>query len=173
MAARRMLIIGGDAAGMSAASQARRLKRPDELEILAFERSAFTSYSACGIPYWVGGVVDGPDALVARTAAEHRARGIDLRMHTEVTAIDTAAQRVRVRDREGGERWEGYDELVVATGARPCGRTSPASTRPACTGCRTSTTAGRCTRPSARTPRGCAPWSSARATSVWRWPRPW
>ncbi|WP_327190879.1 FAD-dependent oxidoreductase [Streptomyces xinghaiensis] len=119
MAARRMLIIGGDAAGMSAASQARRLKRPDELEILAFERSAFTSYSACGIPYWVGGVVDGPDALVARTAAEHRARGIDLRMHTEVTAIDTAAQRVRVRDREGGERWEGYDELVVATGARP------------------------------------------------------
>ncbi|MCC9738867.1 FAD-dependent oxidoreductase [Streptomyces sp. MNU89] len=119
MAARRMLIIGGDAAGMSAASQARRLKRPDELEILAFERSAFTSYSACGIPYWVGGVVDGPDALVARTAAEHRARGIDLRMHTEVTAIDTAAQRVRVRDREGGERWEGYDDLVVATGARP------------------------------------------------------
>ncbi|MCC5036107.1 FAD-dependent oxidoreductase [Streptomyces sp. WAC 00631] len=119
MAARRMLIIGGDAAGMSAASQARRLKRPDELEILAFERSAFTSYSACGIPYWVGGVVDGPDALVARTATEHRARGIDLRMHTEVTAIDTAAQRVRVRDREGGERWEGYDDLVVATGARP------------------------------------------------------
>ncbi|KNE84337.1 MULTISPECIES: FAD-dependent oxidoreductase [Streptomyces] len=119
MAARRMLIIGGDAAGMSAASQARRLKRPEELEILAFERSAFTSYSACGIPYWVGGVVDGPDALVARTAAEHRARGIDLRMHTEVTAIDTAAQRVRVHDREGGERWEGYDDLVVATGARP------------------------------------------------------
>ncbi|MZE76966.1 FAD-dependent oxidoreductase [Streptomyces xinghaiensis] len=119
MAARRMLIIGGDAAGMSAASQARRLKGPDELEILAFERSAFTSYSACGIPYWVGGVVDGPEALVARTAAEHRARGIDLRMHTEVTAVDTAAQRVRVRDREGGERWEGFDELVVATGARP------------------------------------------------------
>ncbi|MEU4682781.1 FAD-dependent oxidoreductase [Streptomyces xinghaiensis] len=119
MAARRMLIIGGDAAGMSAASQARRLKGPDELEILAFERSAFTSYSACGIPYWVGGVVDGPEALVARTAAEHRARGIDLRMRTEVTAIDTAAQRVRVRDREGGERWEGFDELVVATGARP------------------------------------------------------
>ncbi|MBQ0986769.1 FAD-dependent oxidoreductase [Streptomyces sp. F63] len=123
MAARRMLIIGGDAAGMSAASQARRLKSPEELEIVAFERGHFTSYSACGIPYWVGGVVGGPDALVARTADGHRARGIDVRLRTEVTAIDTAAQRVRVRDLEhpgaDGERWEGYDELVVATGARP------------------------------------------------------
>ncbi|WP_030544350.1 FAD-dependent oxidoreductase [Streptomyces albus] len=123
MAARRMLIIGGDAAGMSAASQARRLKGPEELEIVAFERGHFTSYSACGIPYWVGGVVDGPDALVARTADGHRARGIDVRLRTEVTAIDTAAQRVLVRDLErpgtDGERWEGYDELVVATGARP------------------------------------------------------
>src|ERR687895_1578124 len=84
----RLVVIGGDAAGMSAASQARRLKSPEELEIVAFERGHFTSYSACGIPYWVGGDVPDRDQLIARTAEEHRARGIDLRLRTEVTEID-------------------------------------------------------------------------------------
>lgn len=51
MAAERLVVIGGDAAGMSAASQARRFKGPEELEIVAFERGDFASYSACGIPY--------------------------------------------------------------------------------------------------------------------------
>ncbi|MGP4004774.1 FAD-dependent oxidoreductase [Streptomyces sp. 8N706] len=121
MAAQRLVVIGGDAAGMSAASGARRLKGPDELEIVAFERGTFTSYSACGIPYWVGGDIEGPGPLVARTPTEHRRRGIGLRLRTEVTEIDTGRQRVRVRDLEAGdgERWEGYDHLVVATGARP------------------------------------------------------
>ncbi|MEU6083931.1 FAD-dependent oxidoreductase [Streptomyces sp. NPDC047108] len=119
--AQRLVVIGGDATGMSAASQARRLKGPGELEILAFERGHYTSYSACGIPYWVGGMVSGPGGLVARTPIEHRRRGIGLRLRTEVTEIDTARQRVRVQDLENGdgEHWEGYDHLVVATGARP------------------------------------------------------
>ncbi|MGW5067330.1 FAD-dependent oxidoreductase [Streptomyces cyaneofuscatus] len=120
MAAERLVVIGGDAAGMSAASQARRLKGPDELEIVAFERSAFTSYSACGIPYWVSGDVEHRDDLVARTPEEHRERDIDLRMRTEVTEIDVAGQRVRALDRESGDTyWTGFDKLVIATGARP------------------------------------------------------
>jgi len=121
MAAERLVVIGGDAAGMSAAAQARRLKGPDELEITAFERGHFTSYSACGIPYWVGGRVGGPDGLIARTPEEHRERGIGVRLRTEVTEIDPGRQRVRVRDlaESGAERWEAYDKLVVATGARP------------------------------------------------------
>ncbi|MFK4222070.1 FAD-dependent oxidoreductase [Streptomyces sp. NPDC019890] len=120
MAAERLVVVGGDAAGMSAASQARRLKGPDELEIVAFERSHFSSYSACGIPYWVGGDVPERDDLIARTPAEHRERAIDLRMRTEVTEIDTARGRVRSRDLvSGDETWTGYDKLVVATGARP------------------------------------------------------
>ncbi|MFI5722321.1 FAD-dependent oxidoreductase [Streptomyces cyaneofuscatus] len=120
MAAERLVVIGGDAAGMSAASQARRLKGPDELEIVAFERSTFTSYSACGIPYWVSGDVEGPDDLIARTPEEHRERDIDLRMRTEVTEIDVAGQRVRALDRESGDTyWTGFDKLVIATGARP------------------------------------------------------
>ncbi|PVE04051.1 FAD-dependent oxidoreductase [Streptomyces scopuliridis] len=120
MAAERMVVIGGDAAGMSAASQARRMRGPEELEIVAFERGHFSSYSACGIPYWVGGDVSGPGDLIARTPEEHRARAIDLRMRTEAVEIDVAGQRVRVRDlSDGTEGWTGFDKLVIATGARP------------------------------------------------------
>lgn len=120
MTAERLVVIGGDAAGMSAASQARRLKGPEELSIVAFERGHFTSYSACGIPYWVSGDVAERDALIARSPEEHRARAIDLRMRTEVTEIDVAGQRVRALDRESGETyWTGFDKLVIATGARP------------------------------------------------------
>ncbi|MCF1507700.1 FAD-dependent oxidoreductase [Streptomyces glomeratus] len=116
----RLVVIGGDAAGMSSASQARRLKGPDELEIVAFERGHFSSYSACGIPYWVGGDVSDRDRLIARTPEEHRARGIDLRMRTEITEIDVARCRVRARDADSGaETWTSYDKLVIATGARP------------------------------------------------------
>ncbi|MFE4667146.1 FAD-dependent oxidoreductase [Streptomyces sp. NPDC056716] len=116
----RLVVIGGDAAGMSAASQARRQQGPDELEIVAFERGHFTSYSACGIPYWVGGDVPARDDLIARTPEEHRARAIDLRMRTEVTEIDVPGGRVRARDVDSGaESWTSYDKLVIATGARP------------------------------------------------------
>ncbi|MGW2613245.1 FAD-dependent oxidoreductase [Streptomyces sp. NPDC001500] len=120
MSIERLVVIGGDAAGMSAASQARRLKGPGELEIVAFERGHFTSYSACGIPYWVGGDVDARDDLVARTPEEHRARGIDLRLRTEVVEIDLPGRRVRAREADSGaESWTSYDKLVIATGARP------------------------------------------------------
>ncbi|GAB2597118.1 FAD-dependent oxidoreductase [Streptomyces capparidis] len=118
--AERLVVVGGDAAGMSAASQARRHKGHDELEIVAFERGHHTSYSACGIPYWVGGVVDGPDKLVARSPEQHRERDIDVRLRTEVTAIDLNRRRVRTRDLDGGEEsWTEFDHLVIATGAVP------------------------------------------------------
>ncbi|MFF4497667.1 FAD-dependent oxidoreductase [Streptomyces sp. NPDC001272] len=120
MAAERLVVVGGDAAGMSAASQARRLKGPRELEIVAFERGHFTSYSACGIPYWIGGQVAERDDLVARTPEEHRARDIDLRTRTEVLELDLPGRRVRARDLDSGEEsWTGWDKLVLATGARP------------------------------------------------------
>ncbi|TXS46933.1 flavoprotein oxidoreductase [Streptomyces sp. uw30] len=116
----RLVVIGGDAAGMSAASQARRLRSAEELEIVAFERGHFTSFSACGIPYWVGGDVPERDQLIARSPEEHRARDIDLRMRTEVVEIDVAGRRARARDVDSGaESWTSYDKLVIATGARP------------------------------------------------------
>ena len=115
----RLVVIGGDAAGMSAASQAKRL-RGDAIEVVAFERGAHSSYSACGIPYWIAGDVDDDERLVARSPEEHRRNGIDLRMLTEVEAIDLAAGQVAVRDLASGRRYrEGFDELVIATGAVP------------------------------------------------------
>lgn len=117
---RRVVVIGGDAAGMSAASQALRLAGRDALQVVAFERGRYTSYSACGIPYWVGGEVEGPDALIARSPAEHRANGIDLRMGTEVTEIDLEAGTVTAVSGDDGRREQvGFDELVLATGAVP------------------------------------------------------
>ncbi|MFE7777213.1 FAD-dependent oxidoreductase [Streptomyces sp. NPDC057445] len=138
MAQERLVVIGGDAAGMSAASQARRLKGPQELEIVAFERSHFASYSACGVPYWVGGDVTERDDLIARTPEEHRARGMDLRMRTEVMEIDLAGQRVRARDLESGaESWTGFDKLVIATGARPVRPSLPGMDAPGVHGVQT------------------------------------
>ena len=67
---RRLAVIGGNAAGMSAAAVARR--RDPQLEVLVFERGAYTSYSSCGIPYFVAGLVEGPDNLIARSADEFR-----------------------------------------------------------------------------------------------------
>jgi NADPH-dependent 2,4-dienoyl-CoA reductase/sulfur reductase-like enzyme len=117
----RLVVIGGDAAGMSAASQARRRRRPDDLEIVAFERGGHTSYSACGIPYLVGGVVADPDQLVARRPETFRSRyAIDAQLHHEVVEIDPARRAVRVLDRDRhAERWEPFDQLVVATGSTP------------------------------------------------------
>ncbi len=116
----RLVVVGGDAAGMSAASQARRLRPADELAIVAFERGTATSYSACGIPYWVGGLVEGRDTLIARTPEQFGQRDIDARIRHEVMEIDTSARRVRVRDLDAGtEHDEGYDHLLIATGATP------------------------------------------------------
>ena len=115
----RLVVVGADAAGMSAASQAKRM-RGEELDVVAYDRGTAASYSACGIPYWIGGVVAERDDLVARTAEEHRKNGIDLKLRHEVVEIDQTAQRVTVRDLDGGHEFsESYDELVLAMGAVP------------------------------------------------------
>jgi NADPH-dependent 2,4-dienoyl-CoA reductase/sulfur reductase-like enzyme len=116
MSPQRLAIIGGDAAGMSAASIARR--RDPDLEIVAFERGPYTSYSACGIPYFVSGLVEEADRLISRSPEEHRANGIDVRMRCEVVAIDLDTRRLTVRAETGEESEEGFDQLVVATGAQ-------------------------------------------------------
>ena len=116
----RLVVIGGDAAGMSAASQARKRLGPDRLAIVAFERGHFTSYSACGIPYWIGGSVAERDKLIARSPEEHRKVGIDVRLRHEVVGIDLDRREVVAHDLlGGGEVREGFDHLVYATGASP------------------------------------------------------
>jgi NADPH-dependent 2,4-dienoyl-CoA reductase/sulfur reductase-like enzyme len=117
----RLVVIGGDAAGMSAASQARRRRGPEDLEILAFERGDYTSYSACGIPYLIGGIVPEVGSLIVREPKEFRERqSIDVRVHHEVIAIDLDRRALRVRSLDdAAESWEGFDQLLIATGGTP------------------------------------------------------
>jgi NADPH-dependent 2,4-dienoyl-CoA reductase/sulfur reductase-like enzyme len=118
MARERLVVIGGDAAGMSAASQARRRRDADDLSIVAFERGRATSYSACGIPYWIGGVVEREADLISRSPEKHRANGIDVRTCTEVVGIDLGRRVVRAVDGDR-EYDEPFDQLVYATGSVP------------------------------------------------------
>lgn len=109
-----LVIVGGDAAGMSCAAEARRCD--PERVIVVLERSGHVSYAACGLPYWLGGVIPDRDDLVAHTPEYFRERRrIDVRLHTEVVDVDPEARRVVTAD---GER-VAYGDLVLATGARP------------------------------------------------------
>ena len=113
----RVVVIGGDAGGMSAAAELRR-RLPESDEVVVIERTDRTSYSACGIPYWVAGEVESADDLVSRSPEEHRRRGIDLRTATEAPAIDVDACEVTTWNDDVQESI-GYDRLVIATGAEP------------------------------------------------------
>src|SRR4051794_32778663 len=117
--AERLLVIGGDAAGMSAASQVRRL-RPD-LDIVALEKGRWTSYSACGIPYVVGGLVGGLDELIARSPEVFRNQyRIDARTGHEAMNVDLDARSVEVRDHDHQRTYRlSFDLLHFATGAVP------------------------------------------------------
>jgi NADPH-dependent 2,4-dienoyl-CoA reductase/sulfur reductase-like enzyme len=114
----RLVVIGADAGGMTAAMQARR--RQPYLEIVALEMGSWTSYSACGIPYLVAGDVASLDDLVARTPAELREQRIDVRLRHEVVGIDVAGRTLEVRDHARQRTLPiEFDRLHVATGARP------------------------------------------------------
>ncbi len=115
---KRLVIIGADAAGMSAASEARRAD--PALEIIAYDRGGYASYSQCGLPYWIGGVVDDREKLIARTVAEFAKQTITVNLHHEVTAIDPARGEIHVHDRAGDREFTTpYDALLIATGATP------------------------------------------------------
>ena len=111
----RLIVIGGVAAGMSAATKARRLA-PD-LEIRVFEKSGFVSFGSCGLPYFVGGVIPSHEKLIVRTPEQFAKSNIAVHVHHEVTGIDLQKRTVRVRDlRENREFEEPFDKLVVTTG---------------------------------------------------------
>jgi NADPH-dependent 2,4-dienoyl-CoA reductase/sulfur reductase-like enzyme len=103
---------------MSAASQARRRRDGLDLEIVAYERSSWVSYSACGEPYHVAGEVDPLEALVARTPAQFAGQDIFVHTRHEVMAIDTTSRTVTVRRRDDDSTFDDhYDHLLLATGA--------------------------------------------------------
>ncbi len=113
----RIVIIGAGAAGMSAASRAKRLKPSNEVIVL--ERSRWVSFALCGIPYYVDGKVKELDDLLFYPPEEFTKRGIDLRLGKEVVELDPDTKTIRYRDiKSGAEEKLTWDKLVIATGAR-------------------------------------------------------
>ncbi|MEM4780449.1 MAG: FAD-dependent oxidoreductase [Halalkalicoccus sp.] len=112
------VVVGGDAAGMSAASKAKR-DDPD-LEVVVFEKGEWVSYGACGLPYYVKGEIQSLDDLVSVTPEQFREeRDIDLRTGHEVVSIDPEERTVTAENEDGsGEVIQSYDHLLVATGAQ-------------------------------------------------------
>lgn len=113
----RLVVIGGDAAGMSCASQARRRRGPEDLSIVVFEATEWISYSACGEPYFVSGEVTDVTSLLARTPEQFEQMAIDVRLHHLVTEIDIESKTVTV-DTPNGQLIEPYDQLMYSTGAQ-------------------------------------------------------
>ena len=115
----KLVIIGGDAAGMSAASKVRR-EQPDR-EIIVFEKSRYTSYSACGIPYYISETVKTAEDLIVRSPEEFRTKyNIDVRTQHLVLEVDTAGKRIKILDKElSREFWQDYGQLLIATGGKP------------------------------------------------------
>ena len=114
---KKVVIIGGVAGGMSAASKAKR-ENPD-LEVTVFERSHYISYGACGMPYVIGGLIPDLEKLVSRSPEEMAERGVEVKVRHEVTEIDHENRTVKVKNLESGDTFEAsYDVLVLATGAQ-------------------------------------------------------
>lgn len=115
----RVVIVGGVAGGMSAATRLRRLD--ESAQITVFERGPEVSYANCGLPYYVGGVIAEREQLLLQTPESlHRRFRLDVHVRHEVVRIDTARRTVDVVDLVSGRRTtEEYDRLVLATGARP------------------------------------------------------
>ena len=113
-----IVIIGGNAAGMSAASQAKR--RNKNLNVVVLEKSPFISYGECGLPYYIGGVIKESRKLFVLSPEDARnKRGIDVRVNNKVIRMDTKGKELYVKDLENNEDYTLiYDRLVVATGAK-------------------------------------------------------
>ncbi|MCI9555899.1 MAG: FAD-dependent oxidoreductase [Lawsonibacter sp.] len=115
----KVVIIGGVAGGATAAARLRRLN--ETAEIVVFERSGYISYANCGLPYYIGGVIEDPKALTLQTPESFFARfRVDMRVRHEVTAIHPDKKTVSVKALETGEEFEEhYDKLILSPGASP------------------------------------------------------
>ena len=115
----KIVIVGGVAGGATAAARLRRLD--ETAEIVVFERSGFVSYANCGLPYYIGGVIEDQEELTLQTPESFYERfRVQMKVHHEVTAIDRSAKTVTVRNLATGEVFqESYDKLLLAPGARP------------------------------------------------------
>ena len=118
MSKKRLVIVGGVAAGASAAAKARRMN--EEIEIVMFESGPYMSFANCGLPYYIGGEIANRGSLFVANPEVFRKRfKIDIRLNTKVTAISTEQQEVTFIDSDGNEGTLTYDRLILATGTNP------------------------------------------------------
>ena len=115
----KVLIVGGVAGGMSAATRLRRLK--EDAEIIIFEQGPHVSYANCGLPYHIGEVIEAEESLLLQTPESLHARfNLDVRVNNRVTKIDRESKQVTVANlKDNTEYQESYDRLVLSTGAKP------------------------------------------------------
>lgn len=115
---KKYLIVGGVAGGATAAARIRRLT--EDAEIILFEKGAYISYANCGLPYYIGGVIEERDRLFVQTPEAFGKRfNIDVRTRSEVIAIHPEKKQVTVRSAEGRQYTENYDKLLLSPGASP------------------------------------------------------
>lgn len=116
---KRVVIVGGVAGGMSAATRLRRLDNDAQITVL--ERSGYVSYANCGLPYYIGGVIEKESSLLLQTPESlHKRFNLDVRTQSEVVQIDTKSKSVKVRSLSTQEEYEmPYDKLVLSPGATP------------------------------------------------------
>lgn len=114
----KYIIVGGVAGGATAAARIRRLT--EDAEIVLFEKGEHISYANCGLPYYIGGVIEDRDRLFVQTPEAFGKRfNIDVRILSEVTTIDAEAKQVTVHTADGKEYVESYDKLLLSPGASP------------------------------------------------------
>ena len=115
----KVLIVGGVAGGMSAATRLRRLK--EDAEIIVFEQGPHVSYANCGLPYHIGEVIPEEQSLLLQTPESlHNRFRLDVRVKNRVTAIDREKKVVSVLNLETNTEYqESYDKLILSTGAKP------------------------------------------------------
>lgn len=114
---KKIIIIGGVAAGMSAAAKSRRIDK--EAVITVYEKTDAVSWGACGMPYYVGGFYESPNTMIARSAETIIKSGIDLKVKHEVLKIDSKNKKVLVKNTADNKEFEdNYDSLLIATGAK-------------------------------------------------------
>lgn len=114
----KVIVIGGVAAGMSAASKIKRQNYSSQVTV--YEKGNDISYGACGMPYMISGVIESPETLVVRKKEDFEKMGINIKLNSEVIAVDESTKTVTVKDSITGQIFaDNYDKLVVATGASP------------------------------------------------------
>ena len=115
----KIVIIGGVAGGMSAAARLRRLD--EKADIIVVEKSGYVSFANCGLPYYIGGVIEEKESLILETPLTLREKfNLDIRVKSEAVSIDTGKKEIKIKNVEtNNEYTESYDKLLIATGAKP------------------------------------------------------